>query len=175
MYDILKNKITSKNFDVATMTETINTLYADSELTKDQRDELLSMMPGYSTPESEAPELAELYKRLLAEVKELKATVQTQEKRIWKLEHHEEEPEELDPGVVVPDWELWDGINQDWYTYGDVAQHNGAYWIDTLQGMINTWEPGTPGVDERYWKEITKEQAEGIISGDMTVDEVLGR
>lgn len=175
MYDILKSKITSKNFDVATMTETINTLYADGELTKEQRDELLSMMPGYSTPESKAPELEELYKRLLAEVTELKATVQTQEKRIWKLEHPGEEQEEPDPGVVVPVWEPWDGINQDWYTYGDVVQHSGTYWIDALQGMINTWEPGTPGVDERYWKEITKEQAEGIISGDMTVDEVLGR
>ena len=39
--------------------------------------------------------------------------------------------------------------------------------------MQNTWEPESAGVDERYWKEIAKEQAEGILSGDMTVEEVV--
>ena len=75
----------------------------------------------------------------------------------------------------MPVWEPWDGISQDWYTYGDVVQHSEKYWIDTLRGMMNTWEPGSAGIDERYWKEITKEQAEGIISGDMTAEEVLGQ
>lgn len=27
----------------------------------------------------------------------------------------------------------------------------------------DTWEPGAVGVDERYWKEITKEEAEAIV------------
>ena len=175
MYSIIKNKIQSGNFDVATMTETINTLYADAELTKEQRDELLKLMPSHSDPTTESPELTELYKRLRAEVESLKKNVELQEKRIWKLENPGEEPEEPDPGIEIPIWEPWDGINQDWYSYGDVVQHSEKYWIDTLQKVINTWEPGTVGVDDRYWKEITKEQAEGIVSGDMTVDEVLGR
>lgn len=177
MYDILKNKITSGNFTVSSMTETINTLYADGELTKEQRNELLQMMPSHSDPMSEAPEVKELYERLVAEVTALKETVAKQDERIKKLENpvEEPEPEETDPVVVVPEWKPWDGISFDWYSYGDVAQHSGKYWIDSLNGMINTWEPGVPGIDERYWKEITKEQAEGIISGDMTVEEVLGQ
>lgn len=175
MYDILKNKITSGNFTVSSMTETINTLYADGELTKEQRDELLQLMPSHSDPMSEAPEVKELYERMLKEVTDLKETVKKQDERIWKLEHPGEEPEEPEPGVTVPTWYPWNGINTDWYQYGDVVQHNEKYWLDMLKGMINTWEPGTPGVDDRYWKEITKEQAEGIVSGDMTVDEALGR
>ena len=175
MYDILKNKITSGNFTVSNMTETINTLYADGELKKEQRDELLQLMPSHSDPMSEAPEVKELYERLLEEVTALKETVAEQEKRIWNLENPGEEPEEPDPGVTVPVWEPWDGISQDWYTYGDVVQHGEKYWIDTLRGMMNTWEPGSAGIDERYGKEITKEQAEGIISGDMTAEEVLGQ
>lgn len=175
MYDILKNKITSGNFTVSVMTETINTLYADGELTKEQRDELLQLMPSHSDPMSEAPEVKELYERLLEEVTALKETVAEQDERIWKLENPGEEQEEPEPGVTVPAWEPWDSISHDWYTYGDVVQHSGKYWIDTLQGMMNTWEPGSAGIDERYWKEITKEQAEGIISGDMTVEEVLGQ
>ncbi len=175
MYSIIKNKIQYGNFDVATTTETINTLYADAELTKEQRDELLKLMPSHSDPTTESPELAELYKRLREEVESLKKNVELQEERIWKLENPGEEPEEPDSGIVVPIWEPWDGINQDWYSYGDVVNHSEKYWIDTLQEVINTWEPGTVGVDDRYWKEITKEQAEGIVSGDMTVDEALGR
>ena len=175
MYDILKNKITSGNFTVSAMTETINTLYADGELTKEQRDELLQLVPSHSDPMSEAPEVKELYERLLAEVTALKETVAKQDERIRKLENPGEEPEEPTPSVTVPEWKQWNGINFDWYTYGDVARHSEKYWIDTLQGMMNTWEPGAPGIDERYWKEITKEQAEGIISGDMTVEEVLGQ
>ena len=32
--------------------------------------------------------------------------------------------------------------------------------------MQNTWEPGTTGVDERYWKEITKEEAEALLKAE---------
>lgn len=33
----------------------------------------------------------------------------------------------------------------------------------SLAATQNTWEPGAVGVDERYWKEITKEEAEAIV------------
>lgn len=72
-------------------------------------------------------------------------------------------------------WEPWDGIAQEWYNYGDVVQHSEKYWIDTLKDMMNTWEPGTIGVDERFWKEITKEQAEGILKGELEADEVIAQ
>ena len=41
--------------------------------------------------------------------------------------------------------------------------------------MMNTWEPGTIGVDERFWKEITKEQAEGILKGELEAGEVIAQ
>lgn len=62
------------------------------------------------------------------------------------------------------------------YRYGTTSPLNPKDYHNMLNSGSTAlpWEPYTGGVDERYWKEITKEQAEGIISGDMTVDDVLG-
>lgn len=122
------------------------------------------MMTDHLDPDTEAPELKEMYERL-------EIRVATLEEEVKKLKG--EEPGGGEEGIVtVPAWELWDGIS-DKYQYGEVVTHNGKYFLDVLQGMQNTWEPESVGVDERYWKEITKEQAEGILSGDMTVEEVV--
>jgi hypothetical protein len=32
--------------------------------------------------------------------------------------------------------------------------HGGRVWENMLIGMTNVWEPGAPGVDERYWREV---------------------
>lgn len=160
MYEIIKAIIENGIFRVNDLTNKIDTLWAESKLSDDERNQLVQMMTDHLNPDSEAPELKDMYERLEARVSTLEAEVQA-------LKGEE-------PGTVtVPAWEPWDGIS-DKYQYGAVVTHNGKYFLDVLQGMQNTWEPESAGVDERYWKEITKEQAEGIISGDMTVDEILG-
>ena len=167
MYDIIKNIIENGIFRVSDLTNKIDTLWAESKLSDDERNLLVQMMTDHLNPNSEAPELKELYERLEFRVTALEADVQA-------LKGGEEPGGEEEPGTVtVPAWEAWDGISSK-YQYGAVVTHNEKYFLDVLQGMQNTWEPESVGVDERYWKEITKEQAEGILSEDMTVDEVLG-
>lgn len=164
MYEIIKNIIENGTFRVSDLTNKIDTLWAESKLSDEERNQLVQMMTDYLNPASEAPELKEMYERLEARVNVLEAEAQALKG---------EEPGGGEEGTVtVPAWEPWDGISNK-YQYGAVVTHNGKYFLDVLQGMQNTWEPESAGVDERYWKEITKEQAEGIISGDMTVDEVL--
>ena len=164
MYEIIKNIIENGAFKVSDLTNKIDTLWAESKLSDEERNQLVQMMTDYLNPASEAPEPKEMYERLEARVNVLEAEVQALKG---------EEPGGGEEGTVtVPAWEPWDGIS-DKYQYGAVVTHNGKYFLNVLQGMQNTWEPESVGVDERYWKEITKEQAEGIISGDMTVDEVL--
>lgn len=166
MYEIIKNIIENGAFRVSDLTNKIDTLWAESKLSDDERSQLVQMMTDHLNPATEAPELKEMYERLEARVTTLEADVQA-------LKGGEESGGEEEPGTVtVPAWEPWDGISNK-YQYGAVVTHNGKYYLDVLQGMQNTWEPESAGVDERYWKEITKEQAEKIISGDMTVDEVL--
>ena len=176
MYDIIKNIIENGIFRVSDLTNKIDTLWAESKLSDDERNLLVQMMTDHLNPNSEAPELKEMYERLEARVTTLKAEVQALkgEEEPGEEEPGEEEPGEEEPGtVIVPAWEPWDGISNK-YQYGAAVSHNGKYFLDVLQDMQNTWEPESAGVDERYWKEITKEQAEKIISGDMTVDDVLG-
>lgn len=167
MYEIIKNIIENGIFRVNDLTNKIDTLWAESKLSDDERNLLVQMMTGHLNPDSEAPELKEMYERL-------EARVATLEEEVQALKGEEPGGGEGEPGTVtVPAWEAWDGISNK-YQYGAVVTHNGKYFLDVLQGMQNTWEPESVGVDERYWKEITKEQAEGIVSGDMTVDEILG-
>lgn len=166
MYEIIKNIIENGIFRVNDLTNKIDTLWTESKLSDDERNQLIQMMTDYLNPGSEAPELKELYERLEARVTALEADVQV-------LKGGEEPGGEEEPGTVtVPAWEPWDGISNK-YQYGAVVTHNGKYFLNVLQGMQNTWEPESAGVDERYWKEIAKEQAEGILSGDMTVEEVV--
>ena len=166
MYEIIKNIIENGAFRVNDLTNKIDTLWAESKLSDDERNQLVQMMTDHLNPDSEAPELKELYERLEVRVTALEADVQA-------LKGGEEPGGEEEPGTVtVPAWEPWDGISSK-YQYGAVVTHNEKYFLNVLQGMQNTWEPESAGVDERYWKEITKEQAEKIISGDMNVDEAL--
>lgn len=55
-------------------------------------------------------------------------------------------------GVVVPAWELWDGIPPVKYQKGSKVSHNGKKWESMVDN--NVWEPGTFGVGEEIWREI---------------------
>lgn len=156
MFGIIKNIIANGMFRVNDLSEKIDTLWAESKLSDDERNQLIQMMTDHINPATEAPELAERIARL--------------EERVSALENAQtEEPEEPSEGISVPAWEPWDGVS-DKYQYGAVVTNIGKYWLDTLQNMQNTWEPGSPGVDERYWKEITKEEAEALLGGTAQED-----
>ena len=147
MYDIIKNIIQNGMFKVSDLTTKIDTLWAESKLSDDERNELVQMMTDFLNPSTEAPELKDLYERLEARVVVLEDAVKELQSG------GEEEPE---PGeIVIPAWVPWDGISDN-YQYGAVVKHSEKYWQNMLQGVQNTWEPGAVGVDDRYWKEITK-------------------
>lgn len=153
MYEIIKNVIETGVFKVNDFTNKIDTLWAESKLSDEERTELLSLMKDHLNPNTEAPELKELYIRL-----EERVTVIEEE--VKKLK--EEEPIEPEDPVTIPSWKPWDGISKD-YVQGAVVEHNGKYYLNVYEGVQNTWEPGTPGVDDRIWKSITKEEAEEIL------------
>lgn len=162
MYSIIKNIIQNGNFRVNDLTTKIDTLWAESKLSDEERDELMQMMSDYLNPATEAPELAE-------RINQLEDKIEAVETAIKELQGDVEEP---DPEqVVIPQWKAWDGVSSD-YQYGDVVQHNGLYYVDVLQSMQNTWEPGSAGVDSRYWMQISQEDAEDLILGIIEVGDV---
>lgn len=162
MYSIIKNIIQNGNFRVNDLTTKIDTLWAESKLTDEERDELVQMMTDHLNPATEAPELAERVNQLEDRVDALEAAV----KELQGGEVEEPDPEQ----VVIPQWKAWDGVSSD-YQYGDVVQHNNLYYVDVLQGMQNTWEPGSVGVDNRYWKQVSQEDAEDLILGIIEIEE----
>lgn len=155
MYEIIKNIIQNGVFKVSELTTKIDTLWAESKLSDEQRNELITLMSDYLNPNTEAPELKDLYERLESRVSVLEDAV----KELQGGGSEDPEPGE----IIVPAWVPWDGISDN-YQYGAVVTHINKYWQNMLQGVQNTWEPGTVGVDERYWKEITKEEAEAIVN-----------
>lgn len=165
MFEIIKNIIENGIFRVNDLTNKIDTLWAESKLTDEERNQLVQMMAEHLNPASEAPELKELYERLSDKVADLEEFIADLSSRVKALEAGGSLPvdPEPEPGITVPVWEPWDGISNK-YQYGAIAQHNGKYWQNVLSGMQNTWEPGSVGVDDRYWKEITKEEAEALLS-----------
>ena len=160
MYEIIKSVIEGGVFKLNDLSNKIDTLWVGGKLTDEERENLISLMSEHLNPATEAPQDYELLARQIAELKE---TVSSLSDRITVLEGGETEPEEP-TGVVIPEWEPYDGISNK-YQYGAVVTHNGKYFQDVLLGQQNVWEPESAGVDERYWKEITKEEAESLISG----------
>ena len=163
MYAILKNLILMKDTSKEVLEEKIWTTWASGRLTNEEKDELLQLVFENLNPEAEAPDILELYQRLEKKVNDLTA-------RVEKLEGGSSEIGLESPATTVSAWEAWDGISDN-YQYGAAVTHSDRYWLNVLQGTQNVWEPGV--ADGRYWKEISKEDAEAIISGAKTVDQVL--
>ena len=165
MYEIIKAAIEPGAFVVSDITQKINTLWVESKLTDEERQELSEMMIDYINPSTQAPELKELYLQLrvgLGAVEEEMCTLKAEVAELKGIGETEPGP---GPETAIPKWKPWDGISTDYQT-GAVVKHKGKYYKNVLEGMQNTWEPGSAGVDERYWKKITKEEAEALLKGE---------
>lgn len=119
----------------------------------------------YQNPQVQAPDLAKLYNRLSEKCNAMSEEIEAPKASVEKLQSGEEPEEPQGKPVKIPKWEAWDGIS-DKYQTGAVVKRKGKYYQNVLEGMQNTWEPGTTGVDERYWKKITKEEAEALLKSE---------
>lgn len=146
MYDIIKDLINNKNYQLVDMIAKINKLWLEYQLTDEQRDELIELANANINIDNEKPELQNQIDTLSDYIKN------TLEPRIKALE--EGQAVEPPPEEEYPAWVAYDGVVNMGYDYGDKVSHNGFNWINMLQGMKNIWEPGASGIDERYWKKI---------------------
>lgn len=162
MYEIIKSVIQSKDFKLSEILKKIDTLWIENDLTDEQRTELVELAKQNVLPESETPETIELCKQILAKYEAL-------DERVTNLENGGVTPEPP-VGVVVPVWEPWDGIS-DRYKYGAVVTIDQKYYIYAFNGQ-NTWMPGSMGT-EGLWKEISKEDAEAVVVGTKTPEQVI--
>lgn len=145
MYDVIKDIIENGNYQLVDISNKINKLWLEYQLTDEERDELLGLANQNINIDNEKPELEKQIEAVLDYAKTL-------ELRIKALE----EGQEIEPPVEeeYPAWVPYDGVVNLSYDYGDKVSHNGFNWINMLQGMKNIWEPGASGIDERYWKKV---------------------
>lgn len=61
-------------------------------------------------------------------------------------------------------WKPWHPLDTTThFYYGDLATNAGKTWrnvLDSTRAQLNVWEPGTAGIDERYWVEVVEEKDE---------------
>jgi len=142
---ILENVIKSGKFDLERATRLIESGYVTGEYSEDERAELLALRDQHLNPESQAPEMLEVMKRLEEKYAAL-------EERVKALEGSgEPEPGEAE---TYPAWHPWNGIPGSGYQYGSKVTHIGHIWESFYHGE-NTWEPGALGT-ERIWVMVTE-------------------
>ena len=150
MANILRNVIRNGGMPLSQVNERIETMYLSGRISGEERNELTELMHAKANPENEKGDYKALYEALAAKYNELEA-------RVTALETAAGGEQEGDAGnegmQAIPEWKPWDGVSAG-YKPGDVVKHGGKVWENMLVGMTNVWEPGAPGVDERYWREI---------------------
>lgn len=146
MYDVIKDIIENGNYQLVDISNKINKLWLEYQLTDEERDELIELANSNTNVDNEKPELQRQLDVLSDYVKN------TLEPRIQALE----EGQEVEPPVEeeYPEWMSYDGVVNLGYDFGVKVTHNGFKWENMLEGTKNVWEPGAVGIDERYWKKV---------------------
>ena len=146
MYDVIKDIIENGSYQLVDISNKINKLWLEYQLTDEERDELIELANSNINVDNEKPELQRQLDTLSDYVKN------TLEPRIQALE----EGQEVEPPVEeeYPAWMPYDSVVNLGYDFGAKVSHNGFKWINMLEGTKNVWEPGAVGIDERYWKKV---------------------
>lgn len=158
MYEIFKNVINSKRYNLDDMLKKIDTLWVQGDITEEQRDELITLAQENADPShSNAPlqkQIEELSKKQLTleeTVSALSATVQKIKETVEIGGTVVPEPEQT-PQEEYPAWEPYNGIPPVKWQTGSKCMHNGKKWESMVDS--NVWEPGAFGVGAEIWKEI---------------------
>lgn len=158
MYEIFKNVINSKEYSLEDILKKIDTKWVQSEITDEQREELIALAQTNADPsQSNAPlqkQVEEISKKQIAledTVEKLSAMVQKIKETVESGGTVVPEPE---PPITeeYPAWEPYNGIPPVPYQVGSKVTHNGKKWESMVDN--NVWEPGAFGVGEEIWKEV---------------------
>ena len=130
MYGIIKNVIESKSFELSAILKKTNKLWAESEFTDEQRDELIALARKNAKAENSYAPLQEQIEKVALEVKTLREEVAAL-KNSGVTE--DEEPTEEYPEYVQPT-----GAH-DSYKVGDKITYNGKQYECQKDNCV--WNP----------------------------------
>ena len=158
MYTVIKSCIERGEFKLGEIIPRIREESFSGLISESERDELIELAHEKVNPSNEAPDVMLIIENVIKRLDEVEAIL----KQLIAPEQPEdpedtENPEEpVEPSgpeqTDYPAWEPWDGMSKN-YQKGDIVTHKDNLWESTFEGQ-NVWEPGTPGIDERYWKVV---------------------
>lgn len=162
MYDVIKNVITSKKYDLTDILNKIDVLWVQGSLSDEQRDELINLARSNAMTSNSVD--------VLAKLTDLDIRVKTLEDIIADLsnESNDGETEGEESGetttVTYPEFE-----NGKWYYNGDKVSFEGKNYNCTAPiGVVCTWSPKDYPA---YWEEAIEES--GTPTDKLESDETI--
>lgn len=152
MYEIFKNVINSKEYSLEDILKKIDTKWVQSEITDEQKKELVTLAQTNANPENSNAPLQKQIEELSKKHITLEETVTTLSATVQKIKETVEsggtvvpEPEPT-PQEEYPAWEPYNGIPPVKWQVGSKVSHNGKKWESMVAN--NVWEPGAFGVGD---------------------------
>ena len=162
MYTVIKSCIERGEFKLGEIIPRIREESFSGLISESERDELIELAHEKVNPSNEAPDVMLIIENVIKRLDEVEAILKQliAPEQPEGSENPEETPEDpTEPSEseqpVYPVWEPWDGMSKN-YQKGDIVIHNDELWESTFEGQ-NVWEPGTPGIDDRYWTKYIAE------------------
>lgn len=156
MYELIKQVINSKRYELASMLKKIDTVWIQGDITDEQKTELVELAQTNAVPENSYASYDKQIADIYDQIKEIKATVNANAQGTAALKEAVEklggtvttptEPEE--PADEYPEYKQPTGAH-DAYQVGDKITWNGKHYECTYAGC--TWNPD---VYPQGWKQI---------------------
>ena len=154
MYEIIKNVIEAGNYELVNMLKKINTVWIESNITDEQKQELDELARTNAKVENSYAPMQEQIDKAFAEIDLLKSTIEANavgmsalkdavEKLGGKVEATTEPSKEEYPEYVQPQG------SHDAYNTGDKITYNGKKYICQMNGCV--WNPDAYPAG---WKEV---------------------
>lgn len=152
MYEIIKNVIQSKDYELRDMLYKINKMYIESYITEAQKTELDELARTNANAENSYAPVQEQINNIYNELAQIKSQLNT------LLENPEEGTEEpAEPPQTTdeyPEYVQPTGAH-DCYNTGDKISFNGKKYVCKINGCV--WDPDTYPAG---WQEVVEEQTE---------------
>lgn len=135
MYEIIKNVIVGKKYELSDVLKKINTLWSESELTDDQRSELIDLARENAVPENSYASMQDQINVLCENANKMAKTLNTVVEHLTKfgITLNPEGTEDEYPEYVQPT-----GAHDAYHT-GDKITYNGKRYKCILDGCV--WSP----------------------------------
>lgn len=155
MFETIKDYINTGRYELKELTNKINTLWVESELTDEEREALLTLAQENANPVNSYAPLQEQIDLLFENQKEFSNQLkEITEKLNTLIGGGEVEPvPEPEPSEEYPEYVNPTGAHDAYYKDDKVTYNGKKYICIAPDGVACVW---SPDVYPQYWKEVTE-------------------